>query len=626
MDDLPRVLPVPVAVRLRLFGLDHAQACAAPAGRCTRRPADIEPGVAPDHCRCGVEAARRRRPYVADTRVAGGDYRASLLSALDHRAAGAGVVRAELSRRHRLQAVCALQLRLAPRADRVPVRVRAVDHYDAAIVRLDRGLCGVRPVVHRRGALQHPRPRGRRGGTRRGNRGERRSQAHGTGLRAVARALGDGFVHAAGRDQPHHPRRRFRAVPVDTAAHAVSRDLHPVLRGTRLVPAPHLPRAGAGRRRRDGVGAQFPQWHPGHQGSDPVVFRGAVRVLHVLPRRTRQPQACAAISHDFLPHGGARRRAGRGAHWFRRTQAVQHLLRVRHRARRDAAARRLAHPQAHAADPRRHPGHSWLHRLPRLRVHPHAGAGYARHDPQFLRHAAREGCRRRGERRSPAPADARRDHARGTVPGAGAPRRTHDLLRRDLGCRTSHQDASRRATAGWRRRPGDRHARRIRTRRGRLPVLRAQSAGDRHSAQRVLFSRRQRGAHRNRARRRAPHDGAGAAPAVRHPGDRRVFERLDSGASRHARSDDGVPQARENRWRRRVPRDQPLPQARAGGEAHRRRVFARERPHHRRGRRQRSRQDRLDAGHTRSGAVEARADRRRSERDSGDQRPAAVDG
>ena len=169
------------------------------------------------------------------------------------------------------------------------------------------------------------------------------------------------------------------------------RHLHPVFRRPRLVSAPLLPRAAAGDRRRHGVGAARRRRRHGHQRGRPALSCRAVRVLHVLSRRTGGHQARAALSDDLLPDGVARRRAGRRARRLRRAQTVQHLLRVRHRPRRHAAARNLFHapdagPGAAAGPLRRR-----IHQLSRLLSHPHAVAGHARDGAQFLRHAAGQG-------------------------------------------------------------------------------------------------------------------------------------------------------------------------------------------------------------------------------------------
>ena len=99
------------------------------------------------------------------------------------------------------------------------------------------------------------------------------------------------------------------AVPVDPAAHALPADLHPLLRGQRLVPAPHLPvdaRGGAGRH---GVDARRSQADA--RAGDPGrrLLRRPVRRLHVLPRRACAPQARAALPHPLLPDDLAGRRA-----------------------------------------------------------------------------------------------------------------------------------------------------------------------------------------------------------------------------------------------------------------------------------------------------------------------------
>jgi hypothetical protein len=68
-------------------------------------------------------------------------------------------------------------------------------------------------------------------------------RAHGR-LPAVARAARAGLLAAAGRDQPHHPERGSRSLPVGAAAVALPADLRAVLRERPLVPARRVPAAG----------------------------------------------------------------------------------------------------------------------------------------------------------------------------------------------------------------------------------------------------------------------------------------------------------------------------------------------------------------------------------------------
>ena len=130
----------------------------------------------------------------------------------------------------------------------------------------------------------------------------------------------------------------------------------------------------------------------------PLYLAGLFVMLHVLSRRTGGHQARAALSDDLLSDGVAGRRAGRRARRLRRAQTVQHLLRVRHRPRRHAAARNLFHapdagPGAAAGPLRRR-----IHQLSRLLSHPHAVAGHAPDGTQFLWLAAGQGLAGRKKR------------------------------------------------------------------------------------------------------------------------------------------------------------------------------------------------------------------------------------
>ena len=377
-----------------------------------------------------MEAERQRRARVAHPRAARRDDRPALLSAVDHRPARAGVVRAHLPGRHRLPALRAVELRVAARAGLVSVRPRAVGQHGEAISRLEPRLRPVRAALYRLRALQRaPAAFERsRGGDDRSD--ERRPQAGVRRLRDVALLLRDGLVHAARGDEPHHARRRVGAFPVDPAAHALSPHVHPVLRRPRLVPALYFPGSAARRGGRDGVGAARRSQPPRHQGSGGALLGRAFRVLHVLSRRAREHEARAALSHELLSDGLARRRAGRLFRGLRRAAHFPDLLRVRDRPRGHAPPRglsRAAHAAFRAAARRRLHG---LHRLPRLPLHRVALAQRARDDAQFLRHAAR--ARRRLRRRRGATPHARRDHARRAVSrpsGASNRRRTMDRAR-----------------------------------------------------------------------------------------------------------------------------------------------------------------------------------------------------
>ena len=169
--------------------------------------------------------------------------------------------------------------------------------------------------------------------------------------------------------------------------------------------------------------------------------------------------------------------------------------------------------------------------------------------------------------------DARRDHARRAVPRAGAPPRSRPPTtarpRASGGSSACSQPSGPlrvgviglgTGTLAAYGRPGDVY---------RFYEINPQVVEI--ARRRVLLPERQRREDRDRAGRRAPRHGARAAAAVRRARDRRVLERLDSGAPHHARGDGRLSAPHEARRRDRVSRDQPLPAPRSGGEAHRRR-------------------------------------------------------
>ncbi len=266
------------------------------------------------------------------------DHRAALLSALDDRAPGSSVVRTHVSCGNRVSTVRPLEFRFTARADLVSLRARAVGYDAAAIPGVELRLRRIRRAVHRRGHLQRAfaGQLGGRCGDRAGN--EQRSSTDVRAAGPVADLLRDGFLHAALRDESHYARRCIGPLPVDSSAYAVSHHIHPVLRRTRLVQAPHLRRSAARRGGCDGLGTARRTEHPRHQGSGRLVFGRALRLLHVLPRRAGEHEARAALSHDVLPDGFA----GRGARGLRgrirRAPTLCHLLRIRRGPRDHAPA------------------------------------------------------------------------------------------------------------------------------------------------------------------------------------------------------------------------------------------------------------------------------------------------
>ena len=112
------------------------QARAAHAGAPARRAAAGEPRVAADRAGRVLEAGRRREPDLPHPRHARRHDRPALLPAVDDEPAGAGVVRAPLSRAQSVPAVRAVEPRFAARAARLSVPARAVGRHAHAGVRL----------------------------------------------------------------------------------------------------------------------------------------------------------------------------------------------------------------------------------------------------------------------------------------------------------------------------------------------------------------------------------------------------------------------------------------------------------------------------------------------------------
>ena len=147
LDDLPGVLPERPPGRLRLYRLDHPPAGAEETGVAAYRPAGRQPGRAADHRRRLLEAVGRRRPGAAHPRTAAGHDRPALPPAVDHRAAGTGLVRAHLPRCRALPAVRAVEPGLDARPAVLPCRDRAMGEHGRAVMGLVGRLLRVRPAV-----------------------------------------------------------------------------------------------------------------------------------------------------------------------------------------------------------------------------------------------------------------------------------------------------------------------------------------------------------------------------------------------------------------------------------------------------------------------------------------------
>ena len=205
----PRVLPVPVALRLRLFRLDDAQARAARQVAIHVAPL-ARACVAPHH-------SRRRKPA--------GDEEPTwrILAPCRHDRAYFMPPRRAL-----VQACCPhlpdrdgispLRSRISARSSRSsPIRLRSsVDHGAPSIVGVGVGYCPVRPVVRRLAIY------GARGEQTAAPQQQRRRPTVPRPRPATMRCgccSPEWALHAACGDESHHPTSP-PAVPVDTAAHA----------------------------------------------------------------------------------------------------------------------------------------------------------------------------------------------------------------------------------------------------------------------------------------------------------------------------------------------------------------------------------------------------------------------
>ena len=182
LDDLPRVLPVSAALRLRVLRLDHASPERAPSGRAPHRAARPEPRFAAHSGRSRLEAERRGGTGVAHPRTPERDDRSALLSAVHHRAAGAGVVCTLVSSGNGVPPLCAIELRITSRAHLLSVPPRTLGKHALSIARLERGLRALRGALRRRGALQHALSNDIRAGRADHRRDERRAAPDGSAI------------------------------------------------------------------------------------------------------------------------------------------------------------------------------------------------------------------------------------------------------------------------------------------------------------------------------------------------------------------------------------------------------------------------------------------------------------
>ena len=341
--DLHGVLPGRAAGRLRVLRLGYAALEREGAGAIARRAAAREPRVFADRHQRALEADRLRRPDAVDPRLAARHHRSALLSALDDRAAGAVVGGAHALGCAGLSLLFAVEPGVAGFAAGVPGVDRAVQFAGTAgawlvvgIRCLCRAVCGhddlcVAALGERCAAC---------GASRDSLCGTRCEAAH-RRLPAVARAAGPRLVAVARDHQSHHAERGGDPVPVGAAAVGLLVDLRAVLRKRSLVSARHL----FTRRGGDAAALRIrPARRRRLRRQDRLadLRRRALRAVHVPARRDGADAAGAELSHALLSDAIAGRRHrwrdGRSA----RTARAASVLRTRHRAGADRAARRGA--------------------------------------------------------------------------------------------------------------------------------------------------------------------------------------------------------------------------------------------------------------------------------------------
>ncbi len=442
MDDVPRVLPVGAARRLRVRGPRRAPAVVAPSGavctpRCSWRASlalPIVPGAFwkpagsenPAALILGLLAVTLGLPYF-------------LLSTTSP------LLQAWFARRYpgrnpyRLFALSNLASLLALLA--LSVRDRAVDSDADAGARMVRRLCAVRRAVRRGGVAQFADHREARDCAARPSRRGASAGADARPAAPVVRARGDEQRAAAVGHEPHHAEHRGGAAAVDRAADDLPADVHPLLR--KQPPGIRAKRCCRSRPRRSA------SW----RGASPI--RGLTHELELqlgvfcvglfivcmfchgeLARLKPAP----ALPDALLPDGFARRRGRRRARRHRRAARPARVLRAAAGADRRRVPPRLAGARRRARlrvarDRRRHRDDR-MRDLARHRLLRHDD----RHRAQFLRRAARAGERRR--RREPAP------HARFTARSCTA----SNTWRRNSGARRRATTRRRPASAACSRR------------------------------------------------------------------------------------------------------------------------------------------------------------------------------
>ena len=168
VDHLPGVFSVGAPGRLCLFGFFEPPATENPDQPAYRALAG-QPGVAADRSRHRLETERHGRPLVAHSGPVDRHHRPALLHAVDHRPAGAKLVRARTRRPAGGQAGVpvfrVVELRFDPGSPGLPVRHRNLGLDAHPGHRLEQRLWIVRRVVRGLGLARAPQRAGRASGS-----------------------------------------------------------------------------------------------------------------------------------------------------------------------------------------------------------------------------------------------------------------------------------------------------------------------------------------------------------------------------------------------------------------------------------------------------------------------------
>ena len=259
-----------------------------------------------DHPERGLEAHPGRRPDRADIAAAVGDGRAALFHAGVDQPAAAELVCAPVPRRGALPVLCAVESGLNAGTAELSAADRTTCIPACPGMGMVGGVSGVRGIE--RGAVSPDPGRAERGRRRPGlAAGGRTPGPRPADVGAAARLC---IGPAARRDQSHHAKHRGHTAVLGGAAGSLPAELHIDIREHALVP-PRTFGAVCTGAAGDGIRAGRTRAGSAPGDSAAAVPRRPVPVLHGMPRRTGEDQACDTLADELLSDGGVRRRARR---------------------------------------------------------------------------------------------------------------------------------------------------------------------------------------------------------------------------------------------------------------------------------------------------------------------------